>query len=329
MQQVRIDGVRAAVLERMAPLVGLPADTRDPLPVVIGLLQKVRGLPPYVRQTTELSPEASAVREALLRASEPVTLLFEDLPDACGVAPFLGTASHEDGDVTRFLDRLQQALRAITGAYDALMGTIAEDVAAAFHLRATDPEERRHELATRAQAVLRGVSSPDMKALLVRLTNEVIDTQAWYESMAALLAGRPPVKWRDDDLGTFRSALREQARRFTHLEAVAFDASAEDVDGAAAPEVEAAPSGVALRRTRVSVTLPDGSDREVVASYRPEDEDDVARLVQVLEEAVAAAEDLPHTDVALVAVGRLIQRLSEQRESTLDATLTAKINGRS
>ena len=192
MQWVEIEGARAALLSTLAPLLGLPASVDKPLPVAIRLLRHVHDLPPFVRRTATLSPETIAVREALHRATDPTSLLFEDLPQACGVGSFLADMADDPARIDRFASRLQEALRELGGAYAALLADVEALLARTFQLHAETSEERRHELAERARTLLPAASDLDFKAFLVRATDEILDTQAWYESLAALLAKRPP-----------------------------------------------------------------------------------------------------------------------------------------
>src|SRR5690606_10514070 len=138
---VEIKGARAEILQELAPLVGLPETLQQPLPFVIRLLRHIHGLPPYVRRTVTLSSTALSVREALQRAVEPTTLLFHELPEACGVGSFLTHADAEIGAIRQYVERLQDALRELTGAYDALVADIQEQIATVFLLHAEIPED--------------------------------------------------------------------------------------------------------------------------------------------------------------------------------------------
>ena len=224
-QYVQADAARAAVLAALAPLLGLPATTDQPLPVAIRLLGRVHDLPPFVRRTGTLGETAVAVREALSRATDPTALLFEALPEACGLGSFAGRG----GDVPAgaFGDRLLDALRELGGAYDALLDDVEGQMGRAFHLRGATAEARRYELAERARTLLPAASDVALRAFLVRVTDEVMGARAWAESVAALLAGRPPAQWSDEDRRTFGAALRRTADAFYKLEPLAFDLAAE------------------------------------------------------------------------------------------------------
>lgn len=321
MQQVTISDTREDVLRQLAPLVGLPEEERKPLPFVIRLLQQVRGLPPFVRKTSRMSEEAMAVREALYRASDPTKLLFEELPKACsiGVDSLLGTTKVDDETVRLFVRQLQQALREITGAYDALIREIQRRIAAALDLRGETADEQRHELAERAQKLEPHVSDADVKSFIIRATNEVMDTQAWCESISSLLASRPPVKWRDEDLNTFKTELRNIARKFRTREPLIF----EDTDESSDSEETEQRAEMRLHRIRLGITMLGEPEQETVVNIHPEDKEFVERMAERIKDTLESDEASSdrNTEVKLAALGRLIQKLVNERENSLDAEL--------
>jgi hypothetical protein len=312
LQWVAIKGAREEVLRSLAPLVGLPTSVQKPLPFVLRLLGRVHGLPPYVRKTATLSQIALNVREALHHAVEPTTLLFEDLPIACGVRSFLADSEATPADVQAFAEHLQEALRELGGAYDGLLTDLQAQIAHVFRLHTNTPDDRRHELAERAGLLLPHATDTRLKAFLVRATDEILDTQGWYESLAALLAKRPPVQWSDEDYAVFGTALREVARRFYTLEPIAFDAERET------PVPEAPASGTqTLKRVRLSVTVQYEDEHEHVISIHPEDSDLIAEVYQRLREAISAEDVVLETKIA--ALAQLTNELLSEREGTYKA----------
>jgi len=319
LQQVPIEGAREDVLRHLAPLVGLPEEERKTLPVVLRLLRQVHGLPPFVRKTSSMSEEALAVREALHRSTDPTMLLFEDLPRALniGLDSFLSRANVSEEEIELFVKELQKALREIAGAYDQLIDRIQQSIARAFQVRSNQVEKQRHEIAERAQALEPHVSDTELKAFVIRATNEMMDTQAWYESIAALLAGKPPVKWLDDDIQTFQTEVKRIARKFRNREPLVFE-------GNGAPESQANKrESMRLHRIRLGITMLGEPEQETIVQVHPEDEeivDDIAeRIYRILESDVSSAGK--DRQVKLAALGRLIQRLEQEQEASFDSEL--------
>lgn len=319
MQLVTISDAREDLLRSLAPLVGLPEDERKPLPFVLKLLQQVRGLPPFVRKTSRMSDEAMAVREALYRATDPTSLLFEELPKACdvGIASFLNANKVRPGHIERFVQRLQHALREITSAYEKLIQDVQRRIATAFELRGQTIDEQRHELAERARQLEPHVTEKDVKAFVIRATNEVMDTQAWYESLASALSDRPPVKWLDEDLKTFKTELRRIARKFRTREPLIFESTDESGDGAATTEEVSLP----LQRIRLGITMLGEAEQETVVHVHPEDEQLIKETTDRLQGLLESHEEMRDKEITiqLAALARVIQRLEKERATTLDA----------
>ena len=310
LQWVRIEGERAEALGALAPLLGLPATVDQPLPVAIRLLQHVHDLPLYVRRTGSLSESTVAVREALHRATDPTALLFEALPKACGLPPLRTTS---DGDrkarTAMFAERLGLALRDLSGAYDHLLDEIGDRLARAFHLRSLSAEQRRHELAERALALLPAASDLSLRAFLVRATDEILDTQGWTESLAALLARRPPSQWADADLDQFDAGLREIADAFHKLEPLAHSLADEQAAHLADGDSEASSR---VRHVRLFVKTLSESEEDGVIHLHPEDDDLVEDLHATLDHALVEAGVT--SDVELAALSRLVaERLRRRR----------------
>jgi hypothetical protein len=308
MQWVEIMGARAELLRHLAPLVGLSASVEKTLPFVLRILKRIHGLPPYVRRTAVLSQIALNVRGALDRAVEPTTLLFEDLPEACGVHSFLDNAGSSPSEVQTFVKNLQEALRELSGAYDELLIGLQAQIASVFHLHSKTLDGRRQELAKRARLLLPYASDTKLKAFLVRAADEVLDTRGWYESLSSLLANRPPVQWRDEDHSLFNNSLREMSRRFSTVEPIAFDAHQESADHSVCNT-----NSPAVKRVRLSVTVQYEDEHEQVISIHPEDNKLIEQLRQKLQREIEKEDATLETKIA--ALAQLSKNLLNQRKT--------------
>ena len=312
-QLVEIDNTRAEVLDNLAPLLGLPENSRTPLPFVIRLLQRTRELTPYACRTSHLTSSTIAVREALLRAEEPTTLLFNDLPEACGLTSFLAD-TRSKAEIELFVERLKLALRELGDVYTQLISRIASHFQKAFGLHSSDVDVCRRELASRSQPLLRHATHPGLKAFLVRSTEEIIDTQSWYASLAALLAKRTPAQWKDPDFNVFLSALTEIARRFRTLEPLVFDYSESNAQGNS-EETDRHPS---VKRLRIGITALDTQEQEAVVCVHVEDEPIVEDLIEKLKKSLSESRGSKNSELKLAALAQLAQTLLVERESSFE-----------
>jgi hypothetical protein len=79
---VVIDEEKARILDGIANIlaeVGHAAEARDPLEAARGLVALVFNLPVWAQRTHQLSDSARAIRDTLLKASDPHKVLFVDL----------------------------------------------------------------------------------------------------------------------------------------------------------------------------------------------------------------------------------------------------------
>jgi hypothetical protein len=159
-----------------------------------------------------------------------------------------------------------------------------------------------------------------VKSFIIRATNEVLDTQAWYESIASLIAGKPPVKWLDGDLEDFEIKLREVAKTFRHQETLIF----EDTESTTTEEDSDTREEMRLHRIRLGITKLGEPERETIANIHPEDEDfveDVAgRIRSALEQEQEDGDTNPN--IVLAALGRVMEELVDERERALDPEST-------
>jgi hypothetical protein len=229
-QWVAHTDAKARVAAVVAPLAGVDEAVREPLPIVAGLIRQARALPRFTQTTGTLSDRALAVREALRHASEPATLLFEALPEACGVPSFLPDDAPADAAEV-FGERLREAWAELDGAYDALLDALAADLAGRMNLNGADADTRRRDLAARARPLLPIATHAPLKAFLIRAADDRLEWKGWIESLGSLLGKRPPVMWVDADRETFAATLRDTARRFHTLEPLAFDEAPASASG--------------------------------------------------------------------------------------------------
>lgn len=225
----RADGARRLVYERLARALA-PRALAQPvqpalLAVALPLLRLVHGLPAYSTQTRRVSERAQAARQAIRAARSPDELLFERLPQACGLLPFHADAPDGEARVDAFAMALREVLQELREAYPRLLGVIADRIGAAFGLRSSGAAGRA-ELQRRHALIAATTNDATLRALGVRLETADGGDDAWAESLAALVGRRPPESWSDGDLPAFEAAIGELGRRFRAAEELAVAASA-------------------------------------------------------------------------------------------------------
>jgi hypothetical protein len=264
----------------------------DKAPKSIDLLDVVRPLcvfaaqlPEFAKKTARVSRTASQVRDALIRAEEPATLLFQTLPEACGCEHFEADDPPSQQKVKRFVERLRDSIEELRAAYPQLLQKLRDEIQNCFN-RPGNIDTVRSELALSANRVQASVKEPRLKAFCLRLADQALDDDPWVEAVGSFLCSKPPSKWIDHDISQFEDELHRCTRQFFRVESTLFDQSAE-------------PAG--SHAMRISITCQDGTEVDKVVHLKEGE----LKKVAVLEEKVRSVlgED---SRLGLVAATRAI-----------------------
>lgn len=263
-QYCSVEGVRSEVFTRLAEAFAKGIQDRRPvlLDVVQELCQFAAKLPEYTRKSRTLSPMAVAVREALMAAREPATLLFQDLPKACGLEPFDADGGGEYADAEKFVIHLNSAINDLQGAYSQLLERIILRVAEASGIESGTFD--RAALASRAARVSLAAREPRLRSFALRLRDPGLSDDAWAEALASFVVARPPSRWMPGDEARFGEEIGALAELFAKVEAAAFNG------------IDDRP---AVHAIRLNLTRGDGQD-----------------LVRVLQDVKLSSKDQPLLD---------------------------------
>jgi len=286
-QYCRITGVRTVVFEQLFKVLHPDKKPKslDLLDVVRPLCIFAAQLPEFAKKTTRVSRTASSVRDALVRAEEPATLLFQTLPEACGCDHFEADSPPSPPKVKKFVERLRDSIEELRAAFPHLLQTMKDEFQACFN-RPGNLESARTDVAYSANRVLLSVKEPRLKAFCLRLADHGLEDDQWIESLGSFLCSKPPSKWIDNDLSQFEDELHRCARQFFRVESTLFDEKAE-------------PAG--SQAMRVSITCQDGSEVDKVVRLREGELKKVATLEEKIRSLLREDQQL-----GLVAATRAI-----------------------
>jgi hypothetical protein len=251
LQYCKIAGVRTIVFDQLFKVLnpGKKKTKRiDLLDVVRPLCIFASQLPAFVVKTSHLSREAIAVRDALLRAEEPATLIFQTLPEACGCECFESSDAPSQQRVKKFVSRLRDAIEELRLAYPELLRKMKAEFAAAFDRPGTFGDIRQ-STADSAQRFLHTLTEPRLKAFCLRVADNQLEEQEWLESLGSYVCSKPPSKWIDQDLISFQEEIPRYSRQFGRVESTSF-ASQNDKSS--------------VHAMRVSITCQDGMEVDQV-----------------------------------------------------------------
>lgn len=281
MQLCQVIGVRAEVFDRLLTLldVSAPADRKPALlDIVTPLCTFAAHLPEYVRKTATLSAPARAVRAALLDAQEPVKLLFQDLPRACGGQSFSPGDPVDDAKVQAFVRALRVAQNELRDSYAALQKRNEAALQAAMGTSG-DSAAARAKLSARALRALIAVRETRLKAFCLRLRDDALPPDRWMEAIASLVVSKPPARWTDTDERLYIDEITGLGETFQRVEAVAFAKGK-------------APATNGHSAVRVLLTRGDGTEVAQVIDVADGDEPEVARIEGVISEILERSDQL-------------------------------------
>ena len=287
-QYCKIEGVRAELFQQLLTVLDIKGSAQQEielLDVVKQLCVFVAQLPNYVLNTKKLSGTTLAVRDAILNAREPVTLLFTELPKACGFEPIPAVISASK-TVPVFVKTLKDALDDLKIAFPELQERLRKELRATFALPGAF-HQFRTALSTRSEQILLTITEPKLRAFCLRLMDDSLPESDWLESVASYLALKPPSKWHDVEEEVFSDELSQYAARFHRVESVAFA-------GGGLPK-----NSVGVR---LAITQADGVEHEQVVHYAPNEEDKLQDLQRQFEQLLTKDKRL-----GLVAASRAIR----------------------
>ena len=264
-QYCKIAGVRLELFDRLFKILDLErSDKRkiDLLDIVRPLCIFAAQLPPYTHKTRRLSDHAVSVRSALLNAREPSMLLFRELPEACGFAPFRNNGRLTRKEGIKFVDTLKLVMNELRMAHPQLLERMKRALTTAFELD-NDFQAARRSMSSRSEGVLIAINEPRLKAFCMRLVDRNLPDAEWLESLGSLVASVPPSKWNDVDEDRFVNELSQLISRFRRVESIGFGRMKRTNDQSA---------------VRVTITQPDGSERDDVICVSQNEEAEVAEI---------------------------------------------------
>jgi len=280
-QYCDIGGVRAELFAKLLDLIASPAVSKaqpELLDVVRPLCVFAAQLPPYTRNTRQLSKVAVNVREVLLSTVEPAGLVFRELPRVCGFDEFTGSRKIDRKRMEGFVRALRGALGELQMAYARMLDRMKAALVDALSGEKAF-SEFRVDLSRRGKQVSIGVTEPRLKAFCNRLIDAGLDDTAWIESLGSLLCAVPPEKWMDSDYERFLQEVQQYSARFERVEAITFRTGEGGTDSAP---------------VRVCLTAGDGSEvQKVIFLDRIQDErlrDFQERLESMVKEHKVAAQ---------------------------------------
>ena len=204
---VRVDASAKKLLTSLASQLqaslGRPV-AADPLDSARALVSQALSLPNWTQRTSQVSDKAKAVRTLLLRASDPIKVIFSDLPEILG--------TH---DATRLVQEIGQVVSELEQAYPKALKMVEDKL-----LHALDYLGPLEGLSTRA-SVVQGISGDFKLDAFASRLRTYKGTLEDIEGMMSLAVSKPPQMFTDHDFSAAAIQLAKWGFEFRQVEVLA------------------------------------------------------------------------------------------------------------
>ncbi|MCY3994471.1 MAG: hypothetical protein OXF50_24825 [Caldilineaceae bacterium] len=195
-----------------------PANTLpnlEPLDVARGLVAVYDRLPPWVGRTQGLSTNAKQVRQLFKQASDPNSLLFDDIPRHLSSDVELD----KEDTLGHIADNVRSGLIELQDAYPAMLHRLRETLLTDLQVPNASPQLLA-EVRARAENIRQLSGDHRQEAFVLRLSH-FYGSDHDMESLASMATNKPSPTWVDSDIDRAAVALAEMAQQFNHLESYA------------------------------------------------------------------------------------------------------------
>ncbi len=198
------------------------------LPDITGEIYKwFSQLPFYVLNTRRISSTAKSIRNALKKAVDPVDLLYDSLPMACGLKHSFnsGPVNMEQAEV--FLKRINSAFNELNAALSKLRAQLNAILLETFGIGGS-LSELRGSVRDNYLPFVEKLADYQLKSFLIRAGNAGLSDEKWLESIASLFTGKSLASWQDDTIEAFTAESKGIAGRLKRWAALLLN---QDGDG--------------------------------------------------------------------------------------------------
>jgi hypothetical protein len=166
-----------------------------------------RNLPAYTLQTNKLTDQARGFRNAIKKAEDPATALFETIPMALGYGKI---NFEEDSAVLKgFIDQLNGAIYELRTAYDELLNRIESNLLKVTSLKEKDFITYKSLLQAKYKGVKSHLLIPKFKVFHTRLMSKLDDRDSWLKSLADQLLGKSIEQLNDQEEAILLDSFKE------------------------------------------------------------------------------------------------------------------------
>jgi ABC-type lipoprotein export system ATPase subunit len=239
--------------------------------IIKALYREIYSLNPYAKSTkVGLSRESVAIRQAFLTASEPDTLLFEQIPQIAGFKPILPDVQLKETEAAKLVLKLAGYFRELKYSYPNLLEQIRISIAEATSTNG-ELASMRKQLQGQAANLEGRVLDKSLHSFVVAIQRDELTNQEWLENLAMVtLEGAPARSWNDEDINLFSVKIYEMGGAIKRLQALLYDRLSKNE--------------TPFEAIRVTLTHPDGSEDVDVVSITEQEKRQIAGVMNTVSE---------------------------------------------
>jgi len=212
----------------------------------------------FAKKTRHIEPrEAIAVREALLRASDPYVLIFTTLP------AIFNTQLNNPESIQEFFENLTNSLGALQRSYPLMLDELEQQLRTTFGLEGNS-ESVRQQLCLRAKPLVHYVVDRNLGLFVREAARLDKDDRDWREIIGrAVNQGIPTDQWTDLNLVDFQVRVLQIAADFIRLEELVAEQKGQG--NAKILRIGILDNGLEQERTIISVQKDQEADIDLLA----------------------------------------------------------------
>ena len=184
------------------------------LDIVGKLVKTTANLQKYTKNTKSFKDKNTLkVRDAIIKATEPDTLLFSLLPQALNIDLFQKQIA--DKTIIKFAKDLTDSLQSLENTYDKMLDELITEL-----LTVSGIDNKKSIVSTATDLKDQITMDPKMLGILNSISVGDLDDSEWITYIAMVLTDVPPTDWTDQDRLKFSTNLSEFASKFKRITAM-------------------------------------------------------------------------------------------------------------
>lgn len=213
------EGVKSEYLSQYKELVGYNESSIKGLEtsyitIYSNFLRFYRGLEEYTKKTKSISKAARDVRDAIEKAKDPESALFDKIPEALG---YIGDLKEKKGSQS-FVRDLQEAIKTLRSTYSSLVDSIQDDIQQYLAFNADSFDVFKEQVSKRFKSVNPNlIQDHKLKLFLQRVTSPLDVKTAYWESLCDATLGKKLNKIKDEEVPVLVDRMKDSLQTLLDL----------------------------------------------------------------------------------------------------------------